>query len=59
MSLNAEIYLIQAAFWLEILKKKKKKKKKKKVARIPSNHQQCPQRYKSAVETKFICSTYA
>ena len=29
MSLNAEIYLIQAAFWLEILKKKKKKKKKK------------------------------
>ena len=27
MSLNAEIYLIQAAFWLEILKKKKKKKK--------------------------------
>ena len=28
MSLNAEIYLIQAAFWLEILKKKKKKKKK-------------------------------
>lgn len=26
MSLNAEIYLIQAAFWLEILKKKKKKR---------------------------------
>ena len=56
MLLNAEIYLIQAAFWLEILKKKRKKKT---VARIPSNHQQCPQSYKSAVETKFICSTYA
>ena len=25
MSLNAKIYLIQAAFWLEILKKKKKR----------------------------------
>ena len=32
MSLNAEIYLIQAAFWLEILKKKKKKKKKQLLA---------------------------
>ena len=58
MSLNAEIYLKQAAFCLE-KHKKKKKKKKKTDARIPSNHQQCPQSYKSAVETKFICSTYA
>ena len=52
--MTAEIYLMH--FGLRYLKKKKKTKT---VARIPGNHQQSPQSYKSAVETKFICSTYA